>query len=308
MSTDHGVILVAGAINTDLVATMNRAPEAGETITGTSFATYGGGKGANQAVAAARSGGSVSLVGALGDDAFGGERRTDLERDGISTMHVQIDRELASGVALILVETGGENRIAYVPGATMGVSVEVALLAFDVESPAMVLATNELPHETLLALFGAASARGISVVFNAAPDPGTCGDLLPHVTVLIANAGEAKALAGLDEDSAPGGLVDVLQSWTHVGIAILTAGKDGAYMASEDSRAHVGAPKVEVVDTTGAGDTFCGAFAAEYLRGGGVEGAMRFAVAASALSVTKAGAQPSIPSRSEVEAFLAKAT
>ena len=186
-----GTILVAGAINTDLVASMKRAPCAGETITGTGFGIHGGGKGANQAVAAARSGGDVVLIGATGDDDFGRARRADLDRDQVDTSWVRVSRDVASGVALIFVEEGGENRIAYVPGATLTVPEQHVLEAVHAVRPSFVLATNELPPATTLALLVEARRAGARVVLNATPDPETVAPLLPYVSILIVNEGEA---------------------------------------------------------------------------------------------------------------------
>ncbi|MGN6484746.1 MAG: PfkB family carbohydrate kinase, partial [Thermomicrobiales bacterium] len=191
-------VLVGGAINTDLVATVERAPEAGETISGKGFAIFGGGKGANQAVAAARAGAHVALIGAVGEDDFGSARRADLERDGIDLAFVHTTREAASGVALITVEASGENRIAYIPGAVATVTPETAKAAVDAVRPAVVLAPNELTQTTLLELFGSAMDCGAAVIFNAAPDPELARGLLPLVDVLIVNEGEAAAIADLE--------------------------------------------------------------------------------------------------------------
>jgi ribokinase len=305
MSNTSVPLLVAGAINTDLVATLTRSPEAGETVTGTGFSIHGGGKGANQAVAAARSGGAVHLVGAIGNDDFGHGRLDDLRRAGVGTDHVLVNKETSSGVALIFVEEGGENRIAYVPGATLTVPASHVVRAAGVIGPGFVLSTNELPHESTLALFRMARDLGARVVLNATPDPETTADLLPLVSILIVNEIEATALLG--ENPATDRTVAVKQlQRMGVETVILTTGKDGAMVAGGGEVGSFRPPEVSVVDTTGAGDTFCGALVADLTRGATLHDAVRFAVAASALSVTRMGAQSSIPNRDEVLASMSR--
>lgn len=292
-------ILVAGAINTDLVATMKRAPNAGETISGSGFAIHGGGKGANQAVAAARSGGRVYLLGAVGDDEFGRGRLSDLRRDGLHLDWVQTNAAAASGVALIFVEDGGENRIAYVPGATLTVSASHGVAAVQAIQPEFLLATNELPHDTLVALLRKAKAQGATVVLNATPDPETVRDLLDFVSVLIVNEGEAAILLDIADQMDLASSVSRLRE-LGIGTVVLTMGKDGAFVGNGHDVVQHRPPAVQVVDTTGAGDTFCGAFVAELARGSSIDDAARYGITASALSVTRDGAQSSIPTRDEV--------
>lgn len=304
MAHDSGSILVVGAINTDLVATMVRAPGAGETVTGTSFAIHGGGKGANQAVAVARSGGRAYLAGAIGRDAFGTDCLRDLKSDGIDTSWVLVRDDVASGVALIFVEDGGENRIAYVPGATLTVQPEDLEAANVSVEPAFILATNEAPQDSLRTLFSAARESGATVVFNATPDPEVAFDLLPLVSILIVNAGEAAALLNVSEIGDPATAVSALLR-LRPGAVALTLGAGGVCAGNRDGIASHGAPVVEVVDSTGAGDTFCGALVAELARGASLGDATRYGVLASALSVTRAGAQPSIPTHEQVKAWQA---
>ena len=293
------LILVAGAINTDLVATMERAPEAGETITGRSFAIHGGGKAANQAVAAARSGGRVALVGSVGDDDFGKARLADLENDGIDVGWVRVNPGVTSGVALILVDERGENRIAYIPAATLTVPVDHVRRALDATEPGFILAANELPNAALEELFRGGQAAELTIAFNATPDPETARNLLPYVSILIVNEGEAVALSDGKQGDL-GALARRLGDEYGCSV-VLTAGPDGAYAWHEGRDIHVPGIEVDVVDTTGAGDTFCGALVAELSTGSGFEEAVAYGVKAASLSVTREGAQSSIPKRAEVE-------
>jgi ribokinase len=295
-----GGVLVAGAINTDLVARVRRAPEAGETVTGSSFDVFGGGKGANQALAAARSGAATAMLGALGDDDYGRQRLADLRADGIDVESIGITTEAASGVALIVVDDQGQNRIAYVPGATLTVDAETAVAAFQRVLPAVVLTTNELSIEALEPLFRAAKAAGTRVVLNAAPEPVTGASLLPLADVLIVNETEAAELLG---GSVEGDWTTASTKLRELGPSrvIITLGAEGA-LANLDGRiVRATAPLVEVVDTTGAGDAFCGAFVAQLARGASSADALRAAIAAGSLAVGVAGAQRSMPLLMDVE-------
>lgn len=299
-----GGVLVAGTINTDLVARVHKAPEAGETVTGTAFNIFGGGKGANQALAAARSGAPTTMLGALGDDDFGRQRLADLRADGIDVESVAVVPGIASGVALITVEDGGENRIAYVPGATATVQPEAAIAAFERVRPSIVLATLELPLPALRSLFEAARAAGTRVIVNATPEPRSGLDLLPLVDTLIVNETEAFELVGAGRDSDPVTIAEQLRalgpSWV-----IITLGKDGV-VANIDGRVILlPALTVDVVDTTGAGDAFCGAFAARLAASGDAGEALRAGIAAGALAVTVEGAQRSMPRQADIERMMA---
>jgi ribokinase len=303
-----GSVLVAGAINTDLVARLAVAPEAGETVTGTEFAIFGGGKGANQATAAARAGASTAILGALGDDEFGRQRRTDLEVEAVDVSAVATTTAAASGVALITVEEStGQNRIAYVPGATLTVTPEQAQAAIDRVRPAVLLTTLELPHKALTVLYDAARQLGAAVLLNATPEPLTGHPLLPRTDYLIVNETEAADL--LDQVVAFGDSTEAALSLLDLGPknAVITLGANGAVIAVNGTVTHIPAPTVEVVDTTGAGDAFCGAMAAALAAGLDPVTAARIGVITGSLATTRHGAQPSIPSRAEVEQFLAAA-
>jgi ribokinase len=303
---DAGNVLVAGAINTDLVARLAVAPDAGETVTGTAFAIFGGGKGANQATAAARAGAPTAILGALGDDDFGRQRRTDLEVEGIDVSAVATTTEAASGVALITVEEStGQNRIAYVPGATLTVTPEQAKDAIDRVRPAVLLTTLELPLEALTILYDAARHLGATVLLNATPEPLSGRALLPRTDYLIVNETEAADLlnqivAVEDSKEAALSLLDLGPK-----NAVITLGAAGAVIAVNGAVTQIPAPTVQVVDTTGAGDAFCGAMAAALAAGLDPVEAARIGVATGSLATTRHGAQPSIPTRDEVEQFLA---
>ncbi len=295
-------ILVAGSINTDLVVRTRRAPEAGETVTGLSFATFGGGKGANQAVAAARAGGSVFMLSGVGDDDFGRQRRADLESESVNTTTVITTDRAASGVASITLEESGQNRIAYVPGASWEVGASDAIAALDTIQPEIVLSTLELKHLTLASLFQEAKARSITLICNGTPEPTDGRDLVQLADVLIVNEQEAVELAGgTDRDWAT-----VAGDLAGLGprIVILTLGADGALIWVNGSINRLQTFPVEVVDTTGAGDAFCGAFAAFYSESGDAVAAAERAVIAGTLSVTREGAQPSMPTLEEIESAL----
>lgn len=299
-----GHVLVAGAINTDLVAQMKQAPGAGETVTGSAFSIHPGGKGANQAVSAARAGVLVSILGAIGRDDFGAHRLNDLRAEGIDTRRVSVVDDAPSGVAMIFVEESGENRIAYVPGATLLVTPEDAEHAISEASPAVLLATNELPLETLATLFALAGRRSVPVVFNATPDPETAGSLLGLVDILVANEGEARALANQPGRTPPEQLMQELQDLGPDGV-VITLGSQGVIGRSGDVPFRHRAPRVEVVDTTGAGDAFCGAMVARLMSNADLSEAAHYGVHAGALAVTKLGAQSSIPGGDVIRQFMA---
>ncbi len=198
-------VLVAGAINTDLVARVEKAPDAGETVTGSTFAIFGGGKGANQAIATARSGAPTAMFGALGDDDFGRQRRADLDAEGIDTDSVTRNTTAASGVALIVVEEKtGQNRISYVPGATMTLTPEQAQSAVDRVKPAVVLTTLEPPPRTIDALVNAGKTIDAFVVLNATPEAIGARPFLGRIDVLVVNETEAEDLLGHPVTAATG--------------------------------------------------------------------------------------------------------
>jgi ribokinase len=302
-----GPVLVAGAINTDLVARVAKAPDAGETVTGSTFAIFGGGKGANQAIGAARSGGPTAMLGALGDDDFGRQRRADLDAEGIDTRFVARSTTAASGVALIVVEEEtGQNRISYVPGATMTLAPEQARAAVDRVKPQVVLTTLEPPPEMLDALLDASKQHGATIVLNATPEAIGAKPLLDRVDVLVVNETEAEDLLGHAVSAGNG--EEAARSLAELGpeTVVVTLGATGAIIAHGGQTASLPAPSVDVVDTTGAGDAFCGAFAADLARGVDPFLAARTGVVAGSLATTIPGAYPGIPRHDAIEHMLAK--
>jgi ribokinase len=300
----NGPILVAGAINTDVIAYVDRAPDAGETVTGRSYEILAGGKGANQAVAAARSGSRTVMLGGVGPDDFGTARTADLKADRVDTRWIQLHEGEPSGVASITVEKSGENRIAYIPGATLAVDEAHCLAAVESCRPSMILAANELSQACHRVLFGWASQHRVPVVYNVAPFSDEGRELVPMVDVLIVNQGEARALlAGSDASPCPEELGRGLISMGASRV-VITLGADGAIGVSGDEVVRIHGRAVDAVDTTGAGDTFCGAFASRLNEGASFEDALAYGNVAASISVTRRGAQPSIPTKSEIEAII----
>lgn len=294
-------LLVAGAINTDLIAFVPRAPLAGETVAGGDFEQHGGGKAANQAVSAVRSGADVALLSAVGADMFGGDRRAALNAEGIDTIGVISFDAVASGVAIIIVEDSGENRICDLPGAREHLTPDDCLRLLKSINPAAILSANELPLGCQEALFREASRRSIPVWFNVAPYSHEARSLLPYVDTLIVNRGEAEDILELRGNER--GIDELAAGLRDLGVAnvIVTLGSDGVHGFQGDTEYLIAAEPVTPIDTTGAGDTFCGAWAAEMMRGASFEDALVYANKAASISVTRRGAQSSIPTRTDIE-------
>ena len=307
-------VVVGGSVNVDLVVSVGRLPRAGETVAGGTFARHGGGKGANQAVAAARAGAAVAMVGAVGDDDLGGEALAELAAEGIDTSHVARLEGVPTGVAAIVVDEAGENQIAVASGANAALdaaAVEPALTALLAHEPGgglpgpgagtprgVVLLGNEVPEEVVVAGLRAARAAGWLVVLNPAPARPAGADL--DGVVLTPNADEARELAGEDDVEAA---ARTLAGRTSAPV-LVTLGADGALLLDAGERQRLPVPAVSVVDTTGAGDTVNGALAAELAAGRPLGEAVRFALAAAALSTTAPGARTGMPRRDEVLASL----
>ena len=272
-----GSVVVVGSINADLVVTVDRLPAAGETVIGGRFARHGGGKGANQAVAAARAGGSVRFVGAVGDDDFGTAALEELQSEGVDVSAVARLKDEPTGVALIAVDREGRNQIAVASGANARVDgARVgALAAGDV-----CLLGFEVPDAAVAAGARAAAEAGARVVLNPAPARALPEALHGSGAVLTPNAGEGEALGGAREIAARTG-----------GPVIVTLGADGALLLDGGNETAIPAPAVDVVDTTGAGDAFNGVLAAGLAAGLDLEDAARRAVEAATASVRVAGAR-----------------
>ena len=298
-----GLVLIAGSSNTDLVARTARLPRAGETVAGSAFAVHAGGKGANQAVAAARAGAQVVMLAAVGSDQHGADRLEDLRAEGIDVRHVRVIDGEPSGVALIAVADDGENFIVFVPGANDHVQAQQAIDVVRTLRPEVVGLCLEIPTPAVRATLETAKEVDATSVLNVAPWNDTAHDLIPLASIVIANESEtAEALNLADFPDDP---TDALQRLIALGCtaAVITLGADGAtYQDANGNTGHVRPPKVTPVDTTGAGDAFCGTLCAWLAGGAPLAEAVRAGVAAGALATTTHGAQPSFPTRSMIDA------
>jgi len=300
-------IVVIGSSNMDLVVRAPRLPAPGETIAGTDFRSVPGGKGANQAVAAARLGGAVSLVTCIGNDAFGVTLHAGFADDGIDLSHVRRIDGVPTGVASITVGADGANSIVLAAGA----NAELTPAWIDASEPliagaAILLCQLEVPLETVRRAVTLATAHGTPVLLNPAPATPLDNAFLSSVDYLVPNESEAAALCGasvIDIDSAArAGAMLRARGPRHV---LLTLGANGVWMDGPGGCGHLAAPVVSAVDTTAAGDTFIGGLAVGLAAGFDLRSAIAFGQRAAALSVTRVGAQTSIPYRREVDAFVA---
>jgi ribokinase len=297
-------LLVVGSLNTDLLVRVGALPRPGETITGGSFEMAGGGKGANQAVAAARAGASAALVGAVGADEFGDRLIEDLAAEGVSVAGVARLQGAATGVALIVVDDQGENQIAVASGANhmlRATDVARAFRELDLTQARCALLSLEVEDAVVVEAAEHAAARGMDVVVNPAPARRLPPELVAQAPILSPNQGEAAELTGCD-DPASAAMALVRAG---AAAALVTAGARGVFVATESSVWQVDPPAVKVRDTTGAGDTLSGVFAAGLARGWSLDRAARWATAAAALSVTRSGARAGMPKASEIEAVMA---
>ncbi|MBM3305386.1 MAG: ribokinase [Candidatus Aminicenantes bacterium] len=299
-------ILVIGSSNIDMIIRVPRIPRPGETVLGGKFAMAPGGKGANQAVAAARAGGSVTFVTRVGDDLFGHEAVRNFEGDGIDVRFVGVDRGAPTGVAMINVDGKGENSISVASGANARLSpADIEEAGGSLAAADIVLLQLESPLETVEAAARMAKERGVPVVLNPAPARPLGDGLLEAVSVLTPNESEAAALAGfevLDEADAKRAAARLRARGP--GLVVVTMGRRGAYALGDGFEGLMPAFRVAPIDTTAAGDVFNGALAVALAEKMSLADALRFAQAAAAISVTRPGAQPSAPTRAEIEAFL----
>lgn len=300
-------IVVVGSSNTDMVIRCDRMPRPGETVLGGEFMMNHGGKGANQAVAAAKLGGNVTFIAKVGNDVFGSQTIEMLKHHGIDTRHVSVSETYPSGVALINVDTKGENSISVASGANGALSIADIERAEETIAEADVLiAQLETPIPTITRAAQIAKKHGVTVILNPAPAPTAPlpNELLANVDILIPNKTEAEIISGIaitDESSE----LAAIDSMAGKGIntIIITLGPKGALICQNKNYIEIPSLKVKAVDTTAAGDTFCGAFCVALTEGASLEEAVTFGNRAAAISVTRQGAQQSTPTRDEVELF-----
>jgi len=299
-------IVVVGSSNTDMIIKLDHIPKPGETILGGEFVTAAGGKGANQAVGAARAGGAVTLVARVGQDMFGDQAVAGFVKDGITVDHVLRDKGAPSGVALIFVAKDGENSIAVASGANGRLApADVRKAKPAIQAASALVMQLETPLETVQAAAELAAAKGVRVILNPAPARPLPDELLRKVTILTPNESEAELLTGIavkDEAGARQAAAALLAKGPTT--VILTLGARGALVAEAGGAQLVPGFKVKPVDTTAAGDIFNGALAVALGEGKPLAEAVRFANAAAAISVTRMGAQPSAPKRAEIERYL----
>ena len=302
-------IVVVGSVNLDLVCTGKRIPAPGETVTGETFETFHGGKGANQAVAVGRLGFPVSMIAKVGEDQFGLRLRRALHAESVNVRAVGTAKGIASGVALITVDGNGQNSITVIPGAN------AQLLPRDLEkslpqlrTAGMILTQLEIPMETVEYLCTLAARFQLPLMLDPAPAQALPRRMLRNVTYLTPNETETCALCAIAPDdlnaATVAGIAQTLQASGPANV-IIKMGKHGAFVAGADSLRRMVRPfKVRVVDSTAAGDAFNGGLAVGLMRGLRLEEAVRFAGAVGALSVTRAGAQPAMPTAAEVKKFI----
>ena len=299
-------IVVIGSSNVDLIMKMDHLPEKGETVTDAEFFQVYGGKGANQAVAASLAGGEVAFVSAVGEDAYTPQMVENYKIDGIDTRFVFEEAGIASGHALIMIGNQGNNYLSVAPGANYKLTpakIDEALPV--IEEAGIIVMQYEIPEETIKHVIDLANARNIPVLLNFAPARDFDFFYIPKVDILVLNEVEAGFLAQMkvenERDAEKAALKLVEQGVEKV---IITLGSQGAIVVTTEEKVSVPAFKVNAVDTTAAGDTFCGTYAVANVEGKSPEEALRFASAAAAISVTRMGAQPSAPSRIEIDEFL----
>ena len=303
-------LLVLGSVNADHVLRVPHFPRPGETLAGHSYRVVPGGKGANQAVAAARLGAAVSFIARIGDDAIGHQMKTGFAQDGIDVSAVELDDTLPTGIAIIYVSDEGENSIglsaeangALTPAVVKGHEAMIA-------GAHTLLLQLEVPLESVFEAARLARSHGTRVVLNPAPAQPLPAELLALVDLITPNQTEAELLTGVrvtNEASARQAAARFHQMG--IGEVMITLGSQGVYCSKGQQQALIAGFRVEAVDTTAAGDTFNGALLAADLAGASFQDAVRFAHGAAALSVTRFGAQSSIPTRQEVDAFLLEQT
>lgn len=300
-------IVVIGSSNVDLIMKMDHLPEKGETVTDAVFMQVYGGKGANQAVAAARAGGNVAFVNCVGEDAYTPQMVQNFKDDGIDTRFVFHEKDIASGHALIMIGGKGMNYLSVAPGANYRLTPERIDEAMPViREAAIILMQYEIPEPTIQYVIDVANRMGIPVLWNFAPARSFDLSYVPKVDILVLNEVEAGFLSGIpvtNEDEAEKAAEMLVGKG--VRMVIITLGSQGVLAVTRNEKVRVPAFTVDPVDTTGAGDTFCGSYAVAMVEGKSISESLRFASAAAAISVTRMGAQPSAPRRDEIDAMMA---
>jgi ribokinase len=300
-------VIVAGSINMDLVVVSERLPKAGETVLGGTFCQNPGGKGANQAVACARLGIDTRFISAVGDDSFGKELLSTLKKYKVVTKFVKTVKKVSSGTAIIGVDKSAENQIIVAPGANYCISpADIKKSAMAFKGASVLLLQLEIPMETVLTAGKAGKKAGLKVVLNPAPACKIPEEIFPMLDYIIPNQTESGLLSGVKvTDNAS--TIKAAQKLLHKGVGnvLVTLGSKGVMLVNKDGVKSFTANKVKAVDTTAAGDAFCGGLCSALAMGYTQEEAIQFAQKVGALAVTKQGAQQSMPSLAEVKKFAA---
>jgi len=309
MRADHGKVVVVGSLNMDIVVQSSRFPESGETLFGREVHFIPGGKGGNQAVACARLGHDTVMLGAVGEDSFGKSLIASLQASNVSTEHMKQTNVAATGIASITL-TPDDNTILVVPGANGSLTAEdIRAWSSVIAEASMVLVQLEIPMEAVAAAVDIADQHGIPVILNPAPACDIPDHILRKVRYITPNQTELRAITGIDPSDA--GLESAMDALLEQGpeVVIATLGSKGAaWKKKGGSLQHMAAHRLEVVDTTGAGDAFNAGLACALSKNLEIETSVRFAVAVSALAVTKFGAQDGMPVKEDVDRFLLQST
>lgn len=298
-------IVVVGSSNVDLIIKGDKLPKPGETVLGGTFYKAAGGKGANQAVAAARAGGDVSFISCVGNE-YGEESIEGYRNDGINVDHIKVDAELATGIALILVDKNGENSISVASGANLSLTVsDIQESKQIIESADVLLMQLEIPIEVVEEAAKIAFSAGVKTILNPAPARPLSDELLKYISILTPNESETEILTAMNvKDETDAIKAASLIHKKGVEVLIVTLGSKGALLSTKDETKIISGYKVEAKDSTAAGDVFNGALAVAIAENKSLDEAIRFANGAAAVSVTRMGAQPSAPSREEIEDIL----
>jgi len=299
-------IVVIGSSNIDLLMKMDHLPAVGETVTDAEFFQVYGGKGANQAVAAARAGGDVAFITCVGEDAYTPKMVQNYKDDGIDNSFIFHEKGIPSGHALIMIGDKGNNYLSVAPGANYRLTPErIAEATPLIDEAAVIVLQYEITEETLKSIIDLANDRQIPLLWNFAPARAFDRSYIPKVNILVLNEVEAGFLADMkvtDQNEAEKAAARLIAQGVEK--VIITLGSQGAFVMTDKEKVRVSSFEVDAIDTTAAGDTFCGAYAVAMVEGKSEKDCLQFASAAAAISVTRMGAQPSAPLRKEIEDFL----